>query len=324
MTQPIEPTTRTVHTNGVDLHLVEAGSGFPVVLCHGFPELAYSWRHQIPALAAAGYHVLAPDQRGYGASSRPERVEDYDIEQLTDDLVGLLDDIGAPKAVFVGHDWGAMVVWAMAQRHPDRVAGVVGMSVPFAPRGPMKPIELMKMVMGDNFFYMLYFQDPVVADADLSADVAHTMRGFLAGVSAGAPADDMAEMFGANDGRGLAERLPNPQVLPAWLSQDEVDTYVEAFTRTGFFGPTAWYANLDRNWERSEHLADTKITVPALFVTGSADPVGAMMPASVMDGWVTDLRGSISVEGAGHWVQQERPDDVNTALLEFLGALDLG
>lgn len=316
-------TTRTVHTNGVDLHLVEAGDGFPVVLCHGFPELAYSWRHQIPALAEAGYHVLAPDQRGYGRSTLPENVEDYDIEQLTDDMVGLLDDIGAPKAVFIGHDWGSNVVWAMAQRHPERVAGVVGMSVPFLPRGGMKPIELMKMVMGDRFFYILYFQDPVVADANLSADVTRTMRGFLAGLNADSPPEDLAEMLGENDGRGLAERLPQPEVLPAWLHQDELDTYIAEFTHTGFFGPTSWYANLDRNWERSEHLAETKVEVPALFIVGSTDPVLAMTPPSLMEGWVTDLRGSIYVEGAGHWVQQEKPAEVNAALLEFLGGLDL-
>ena len=320
----VTTTERTVHTNGVDLRVVEAGEGFPVVLCHGFPELAYSWRHQIPALADAGYHVVAPDQRGYGGSSRPTEVADYDLEHLTDDMVGLLEDLGAPKAVFVGHDWGANVVWGMAQRHPDRVAGVVGMSVPFLPRGPMPPTQLMKMALGDTFFYMLYFQDPAVADANMSADVAHTMRGFMAGLTTEAQPESLGDMLSPNDGRGLAERLPDVEVLPSWLSEEELATYVAAFEDSGFFGPTAWYANLDRNWERSEHLAETKVTVPALFITGAADPVLMMTPPSVMDGWVTDLRGSIQIEGVGHWVQQESPSEVNAALLDFLGGLDLG
>lgn len=317
-------TERTIATNGVDLRVFEAGpaDGFPVVLCHGFPELAYSWRHQLPALAEAGYHVLAPDQRGYGGSTRPDTVEAYEVRELCADICGLLDAVGAERAVVVGHDWGSIVAWSLAQRFPERFAGVVGMSVPFVPRAPMPPTQLLKMVMGDTFFYMLYFQDPVAADADLSADVRHTMRGFMAGLSPGADAD-MSAMLGPHDGRGLRERLPDPETLPDWLTEDELATYIANFEASGFFGPTAWYANLDRNWEHSEDLAETKVTIPAMFLTGSADPVVMMTPASVMDGWVTDLRASHSIEGAGHWVQQERPDEVNAALVAFLDSLDL-
>ena len=170
----VHPSTRErrVATNGIELHLVEAGpeDGHPVVLAHGFPELSYSWRHQIPALADAGYHVLAPDQRGYGRSDRPDAIEDYDIHHLTDDLLGVLDDIGAAKAVFVGHDWGSMVVGQMALLHPERMDGVVVMSVPLLPHGAMPPVQMMRQLFGDSFFYILYFQEPGVADRDLGAD----------------------------------------------------------------------------------------------------------------------------------------------------------
>ena len=172
-------TERVIETNGVQLHTVEAGeSGAPVVvLAHGFPELAYSWRHQIPALAAAGYHVLAPDQRGYGRTTRPADIAAYNVADLSADLIGLLDDVGADKAVFIGHDWGAPVVWGSAQLHPDRVAAVVGLSVPPVPRAQIPPTQAFRAIFGDNFFYMLYFQQPGVADAELAADPARTIPG---------------------------------------------------------------------------------------------------------------------------------------------------
>jgi pimeloyl-ACP methyl ester carboxylesterase len=308
---------RTVTTNGVDLHVVDAGEGPPVILAHGFPELAYSWRHQIPALAGAGYRVLAPDQRGYGRSSRPEAVEDYDILHLTDDLLGLLDDIGEERAVFVGHDWGAIVVWNMAVLHPERVAGVVGMSVPFIPRPPVAPTVAMRAVLGDAFFYMLYFQEPGVADAELGGDPARTMRRMLAADMSGRTEVDMTSMFAADD-RGFIDRMPEPDGLPAWLRQDELDHYIAEFERTGFTGPINWYRNLDRNWSLTEHVDGAHVTVPSLFVGGSADPVLMMSPPAGMDGWLDDDRGRILVEGAGHWVQQEDPAPVNEALLTFL------
>jgi pimeloyl-ACP methyl ester carboxylesterase len=317
---------RRVSTNGIELHLVEAGpaDGPTVVLCHGFPELAYSWRHQIPALADAGYHVLAPDQRGYGDSDRPEAIEDYDIHHLTDDLLGVLDDVGAEKAAFVGHDWGSMVVGQMALLHPERMTGVVAMSVPLLPRGPMSPIPLMRQVFGDSFFYILYFQEPGVADAELGADAGETMTRMLAGLSV--QVDDPADIAGlANpDGVGFVDRLPKPSALPDWLSQEELDHYIEVFTRTGFTGGINWYRNFDRNWETTPQLDGAHVTIPSAFITGSADPVNLMSPAAVMDGHVLDHRGNTIVEGAGHWVQQEAPDEVNAALLQFLGSLEGG
>jgi pimeloyl-ACP methyl ester carboxylesterase len=317
-------TSRTIATNGVDLHVTEAGEGYPVVFAHGFPELSYSWRHQVPAIAAAGYHAIAPDQRGYGRSSKPEPISDYDIVHLTDDLLGILDEMGEEQAVFVGHDWGSMVVWQMALLHPERVAGVCGMSVPFLPRGPMPPVQLMRQVFGDSFFYILYFQEPGVADAELGADAATTMRRMLAGLTV--PAEGTVDLAGlaAPDGRGFVDRMPEPEGLPDWLSQEELDHYSAEFARTGFTGGINWYRNFDRNWELTEHLAGAKVTVPSLFITGSADPVNIMSPAGIMDGWLEDHRGSHFIEGAGHWVQQEAADQVNAALITFLDSLDLG
>jgi pimeloyl-ACP methyl ester carboxylesterase len=309
---------RTVSTNGVELHVLDAGEGFPVVLAHGFPELAYSWRHQIPVLAQAGYRVLAPDQRGYGRSSAPASVDDYDILHLTDDLLGLLDDIGEERAVFVGHDWGSMVVWQMSLLHPERVAGVVGMSVPFIPRAPMPPLQLMRAAFGDNFFYILYFQEPGVADAELGRDPRDTMTRLLAGVrlpEGGAVADTG---LSAPDGAGFVDRLPKPDGLPDWLTQSEVDHYVEEFSRTGFTGGINWYRNFDRNWELTPQLDGAKVQAPSLFVGGALDPVLLMSPPDAFVEFLTDHRGNVLVDGAGHWVQQEKPTEVNAALLSFL------
>ena len=311
---------RTIAVNDVELHVLEAGDGVPVVLAHGFPELAYSWRHQIPVLAANGYHVLAPDQRGYGRSSRPHAVDAYDIGHLTGDLLALLDSIGAPQAVFVGHDWGAAVVWNLAVMAPERVAGVVGMSVPYLPRSPMRPTALMRELFAGVFFYILYFQELGVADRELSADTAKTMRRMLAGLprTEGELIDPTAA---ADDGRGFVDRIPEPVGLPDWLSPAELDHYIEEFSRTGFTGGLNWYRNLDRNWELTAHLAGAKVQVPSLFIGGRLDPVLLMSPPSGMDGWLEDHRGTVLVDGAGHWVQQEKPAEVNDALLRFLAEI---
>jgi pimeloyl-ACP methyl ester carboxylesterase len=314
---------RTISTNGVDLHVVEAGDdGAPVVLlCHGFPELSYSWRHQIPALAEAGYHVLAPDQRGYGRSSRPEKIEDYDIVNLTADACGVLDAVGAESAVFVGHDWGSMVVWQSALLHPERVRAVCGMSVPFSPRGPMPPTELMKMAFGDGFFYILYFQEPGVADANLGADPARTMRGMLAGLEVPEGQTLDASALAQPSGAGFVERLPQPEKLPAWLSEEELDHYVAEFSRTGFTGGINWYRNFDRNWKATEHLAGAHVTQPSLFIGGKLDPVLLMAPPTIGHDFLDDHRGDVIIDGAGHWVQQEKPAEVNDALLAWLKGL---
>ena len=307
---------RVVTGGGVELSVVDVGEGPPVVLAHGFPELAYSWRHQIPVFAQAGHRVLAPDQRGYGRSTRPDRIEDYDIVALTGDLLRVLDDVGQERGVFVGHDWGALVVWQLALLAPERVAGVVGMSVPFLPRGAMPPVQRMREAFADRFFYITYFQEPGVADEELGSDPARTMRRMLAGLSRPGGLSDAESS--ADDGRGFVERIPEPEGLPAWLSQDELDHYVSEFRRTGFTGAINWYRNMDRNWSLTEHLAGMAVTVPSLFIGGSEDPVLTMSPPSIQDGWLRDHRGTVIVDGVGHWVQQEAPGQVNAALLGFL------
>jgi pimeloyl-ACP methyl ester carboxylesterase len=305
----VTPTERSVDTNGVTLRITEAGErGAPVVvLAHGFPELAYSWRHQIPALAAAGYHVIAPDQRGYGGSSRPRAVEDYDIVALTGDLAGLLDDIGAERAVMIGHDWGSPVVCNFALLHPDRVAAVAALSVPPVPRASEPPTRIWRRLVGDSFFYILHFQEPGVADAQMARDVRDTMTRMVAMQGFTAPVTDLTES-------------PLP-ALPDWISADEFEHYVAAFERTGFTGPLNWYRNFDRNWELTEVTPARTITVPTLFLAGSADPVLTFTPRHRVHDVVTGDYREVLLDGAGHWLQQERPDEVNAALLEFLAGL---
>jgi len=301
------------------MHVAEQGEGPAVVLCHGFPELWYSWRHQIGALADAGFRVVAPDQRGYGATDRPEAIEDYDIIHLTDDLLGLLDALGEERAVFVGHDWGAPVVWDLAQRAPDRVRGVVGLSVPFRPRGETDPITVFEALFADTFFYMLYFQEPGVADADLGRDPRDTLSRFMSAISA----EGAANAFRAlpREGTRLADWLSDPGALPDWLAEKDLDYYATEFGRTGFTGGLNWYRNMRRNWEITEDLAQTKVVAPALFISGEQDPVAMMTSTADMDEWVPDLRGKVTIPATGHWTQQERPAEVNTALIGFLSGL---
>ncbi len=299
MTDPSPIAHRHVTANGIDLHVAELGEGPPVILCHGFPELWYSWRHQLPALAGAGFRALAPDLRGYGESSIPENVEDYDVLSVTADLIALLDEIGHEQAVFVGHDWGA-VVWQLALAHPQRVRAVVGMSVPFVPRAPAPPLELMRQAWGEDF-YIVWFQQPGMADRELARDVRRTLTATVAWGPGWAQGDDRARR-------------------PAWMSQEDLETYAETYERTGFTGGLNYYRNIDRNWRLTASLDGNRVEQPSLFITGSRDPVQAFMPTQAMEGWVTDLR-VVVVEGAGHWVQQERPGDVNGALLSFLDEL---
>lgn len=311
----ITPTTRLVDTNGVTLQVTEAGErGDPVVvLAHGFPELAHSWRHQIPALAAAGYRVLAPDQRGYGGSTRPAAIEDYNIAELTADIAGLLDDVGAQRAVLVGHDWGSPVATNFPLYYPDRVSAVAALSVPPIPRASAPPTQIWRHIFGDNFFYILYFQEPGVADAALNADVRASLQRMVALEGFTGPVDEMA-----------GQPLPP---LPDWLSTQEFDEYVRAFEVTGFTGPLNWYRNFDRNWELTDPaaggLAAHTITVPLLFLAGSADPVLGFTPRDRVTEVATGGYREVLLDGAGHWLQQERPDEVNAVLLEFLGGLDL-
>ncbi len=318
-------TERTIETNGVQLHTLEAGeAGAPVVvLAHGFPETSYSWRHQIPALAAAGYHVLAPDQRGYGRTTSPADIAAYNVVDLSADLIGLLDDVGAEKAVFVGHDWGSSVVWGTPLLHPDRVEAVVGMSVPPVPRSQVPPTKAFRSVFGDNFFYMLYFQEPGPADAELGADTRRTITRMLGGLTR---SDDPAAALRmiAPGPEGFIDRLPEADGLPAWITPDEIDHYVGEFDRTGFTGGLNWYRNLDRNWELMADPPAATIDVPAMFIGGTDDPVLSFMRPDRAPEVVTGRYREVLIDGAGHWVQQEKPDRVNELLLDFLSSLKTG
>ena len=299
--------------------MLEAGpaDGPAVVLTHGFPELAYSWRHQIPVLAAAGFHVLAPDQRGYGGSSRPERLEAYDIAALTGDVVGLLDAVGARRAAVVGHDWGAVVAWSTPLLHPDRVAAVAGLSVPPVPRPLTPPTEAFRRIFGDNFFYILYFQQPGPADAEMAADPHRSLRRMLGGMRA--PQDEASALRMLAPGpQGFIDRLGEPERLPDWLTTAELDHYVGEFSRTGFTGALNWYRNFDRNWEIMADPPARTIAVPALFVGGTADPVLNFTKTNRAREVVTGPYREVLLEGAGHWIQQERPAEINTELLNFL------
>jgi len=290
-----------VDVNGISLAVDEHGpaDGPLVVLLHGFPELGYSWRHQVGPLAAAGYRVLVPDLRGYGGSDAPPAVEDYAIDVLAQDVLGLLDHAGAERAVLIGHDWGADLAWKTAWLHPERVAAVAGISVPFAPPAPAPPLGLMRQGLGEDF-YMVWFQEPGVAEAALERDVRRTLATSKQWTAAWAAIED--------------DRPPTPP----FLTDDELAVYVDAYARTGFRGGLNWYRNLDRNWERTCHLTDRRIEMPALFLTGERDPVRRFMPSVVMQGWVTDLRVDAVIPEAGHWLQQQAPEAVNEHLLAWL------
>ena len=293
---------RRIATNGIELALQDEGEGPLIVLCHGFPELAYSWRAQIPALTAAGYRVIAPDMRGFGNSSVPSEVEAYDVITLCGDLCGVLDDVGEESAIFIGHDWGASVVWQLAVTQPERVRAVAGLSVPFVPRAPAAPIPIMRRHLGEDF-YIVWFQQSGVADAALASDVRRTLT----------TSRQWTAQWAEENGAEL-KRAP-------WISEEELAVYIEAFERTGFTGGLNWYRNIDRNWELTEPFAERRIEQPAMYLTGELDPVRRFMPAEAMHGWVNDLRAEIIVPGAGHWVQQQAPEAVNVALLEFLAGI---
>src|SRR6516165_10798507 len=309
----------------MELHVAVAGppDGRPVVLCHGFPELWYSWRHQLGALADAGYRVFAPDLRGYGGSTAPREVRDYGADALTGDLCGLLDHYGYEQAAFSGHDWGAMVVWEMGRLHPERVSSIYNMSVPYS-HAPGPPTEIFKSIFGDKFFYMLYFQQVGPPEAEFDADPRRYVRSMLysAGGEGMAQGPALLGDAPAEGTRFLDILRPAPDVLPAWLTEHDVDVYTEGLSRSGLFGPVSFYRNLDANWRRSKDLPASLYTMPTGFLTGSLDPVVIMQPGSIerMTDELPNFRGGTVVEGAGHWVQQERPAESNAAFLSFLAA----
>jgi pimeloyl-ACP methyl ester carboxylesterase len=332
------PPVQYAQVNGIRMAYYEAGPkgvGTPVVFSHGFPELAYSWRHQIKALAEAGRWVIAPDQRGYGLTDRPAPVEAYDIEHLTADLIGLIDHCGAEKAVWCGHDWGGFVVWQMALRYPERTAGVIGLNTPYTPRGSYDPIAVMRARMGPEM-YIVHFQTPGEADAALSKNTRNTMDFFLRRpIGAPTAPSDVPQAFsGDGESKGFAtERDPNgPSIFPLvrmvqaydpandrrpyFLTDDEFEVFVETFERTGFTGGINWYRNMTRNWQRSEAVP-TQVAVPSLMVMAEKDAVLPPSSADGMEAFIPDLEKRL-VTDSGHWTQQEEPEQVNRILIEWL------
>ena len=306
------------------MHVVEAGpDDAPVVLlCHGFPESWYSWRHQLRALSASGYRVIAPDMRGYGGTEAPADGSVYTVLHHVGDLVGLLDEMGVTRAVVVGHDWGAPVAWSAAAWRPDRFRAVVALSVPWSVPTPDPPVALMRSVFGDQWFYFLYFQEPGVAEAELDPSAAEFLRGFLHTLSGDAPGDALRGLLGG-EGSGMIDRLVQPDTQPAWLTDEDLAFYAGEFERTGFRGGLSWYRCADLTWELGRAWNDVRVHQPALFVAGERDAVLAMTSDAVaaMPTVVPGLRRSLILPGCGHWTQQERPDEVNEALLTFLADL---
>ena len=310
--------SRTIPVNGIEMFLLEQGEGPLVVLCHGWPELSYSWRHQVPALAAAGFHVVAPDMRGYGGTSAPEDINAYTLFDLVGDVVGLVDALGEKQAVVVGHDWGAAVAWHCAMFRPDIFTKVAGLSVPPPLRGRGRPLETLRQ-SGITNFYWQYFQPPGVAEAEFERDIATTMRVVLGGRRLSS--DPAAALF-IQDGKGFLGDPDLSRPLPKWLNEADLAHFTEAYTKSGFRGGLNWYRNLDRNWELTAPWQGAQIHQPSLFIAGSKDSVitgliGVKRVAD-MERVLPNLKGKIILEGAGHWVQQERPDEVNAALIDFL------
>jgi microsomal epoxide hydrolase len=305
----------------IQLSVHDAGSGPAVVLCHGFPELAYSWRHQFDALVAAGFRVIAPDQRGYGGSDRPEPIRAYDIHHLTSDLVGLLDVLGIERAVFAGHDWGGFVVWAMPLLHAERTAGVIGVNTPYLPRPPIPPLQLIRALVGGKIerHYIAWFQEPGVAEGVLDTRARLVFEKLMRrGVD---EASMQQRVLSDAEGPDMNpfRRLEGVETLgEALLSPAELETYVSTYTRTGFRGGINWYRNFDRNWETAPEVGVAKLELPCLMVTAQWD--WALRPefAAGMPALVADLEMK-QIAHCGHWTQQEKPAELNRILADWLG-----
>lgn len=308
--------SRTLSANGIEMFIREAGQGPLVLLCHGWPELSYSWRHQIEPIAAAGYHVVAPDMRGFGQTSAPAEIGAYSIFDMVGDMVALVSALGEKQAVIIGHDWGAPVAWHAALFRSDIFAAVAGLSVPPPFRGRGRPLETLRKDGIDNFYWQ-YFQTPGVAEAEFERDVAFTMRAVVTrGFS-----DPAASLF-IQPGKGFLGDPTSERLLPDWITEDDLSVFTETYRKSGFRGGLNWYRNIDRNWELTAPWQGARIYQPSLFIAGANDSVvkGMIGAKRVLDmeRVLPNLTRKLIIDGAGHWIQQERPAEVNAALLEFL------
>jgi pimeloyl-ACP methyl ester carboxylesterase len=322
---PVQLNHRLESVNDVRIHCVEAGDGPLVLLVHGFPESWYSWRHQLPALAAAGFRAVAIDVRGYGRSSAPPEIDQYRMMRLVADNVALVQALGESQAVIVGHDWGAPIAWTSAMLRPDVFRGVAGLSVPFNAPGATRPLTAFRAMGGDDEFYIEYFQQPGRAEAEIELDVRSWLLGFYFTASGDAPPPDRALGTMATVARGgkLRDRFRYPDVMPGWLSAEDLDVYAGEFERSGFTGGLNRYRNVERDWEDLAAFRGRVIEVPAMFIGGDRDGP-TMWGAPAIERFPTTLprlHRSIILPGCGHWTQQERPAEVNEALLDFLGSL---
>jgi pimeloyl-ACP methyl ester carboxylesterase len=319
-----------VEANGISIHTVSMGEGPLVVFCHGFPESWYSWRHQLPAVAAAGFRAVAMDMRGYGKTSAPGAVDAYSMSHLVGDVVGVVNAVGAEQAVVVGHDWGAPVAWYSTLMRPDLFRAVAALSVPYIPPFSLPEgltmNDLMRAGAGDREFYRLFFQEPGVAEADLEFDVDRSVRGFLYSISGDIVTDGIHPTgwdghFPA--GQGMAEQLVVPATLPSWLTEDDVAFYVAELSASGFRGGLNWYRNINALPAVLGPFAGRVIEAPVLYLAGEYDLIAGNTPEAIaaLPSAVPGLRSLQILPGAGHWLQQERPQEVNAALVDFLTTL---
>jgi pimeloyl-ACP methyl ester carboxylesterase len=314
---------RFIDTNGIKMHIAEQGQGPLVILCHGFPECWYSWRHQLSALASAGFYAVALDLRGYGQTDQPESVEAYSMFNIVGDIVGLVHALNQERAIIVGHDWGATVAWHCALLRPDIFNALALLSVPYRCRSweSGHPTTMLKRIAGEQQFYILYFQEPGKAEAELEADVRKTISMLLYSASGDAPPEkrwrylfDKSEKF--------IDTLSEPSKLPAWLTEQDLDYFTNEFERTGFRGGLSYYRNMDTNWDNTSFLSGAKLHQPALFVGGEVDPTIALNRDvfNAMERTVPNLRKKVLLPNAGHWIQQECPLEVNELLIEFFNS----
>ena len=311
-----------VTANGIRIHLAEQGTGPLVLLCHGFPEGWYSWRDQLAALAAAGYHAVAPDMRGYGRTEAPPEISAYNILDIVGDVVGLVTTLGEKQAIIIGHDWGANIAWHAALFRPDVFPAVAALSVPFRQRGPAPPLYMLRKA-GQLNHYWFQFQEPGVAEAQFERNPRASLRRMLYSISGDAPRE--TRELTLQPGKGWLANTLDPEHLPAWLTEADLDHMAAEFSRSGFRGGLNWYRNIDRNWELTAPWAGASIHQPALFIAGSLDPIitssSGAAAVQALPRAVPGLRRTLLVEGAGHFIQQERPQIVNEALIEFLRGL---
>lgn len=308
------PIPHKVRANGIDLSVHELGSGPPIILLHGFPELAYSWRHQLPALAAAGYRAIAPDQRGYGGSGKPQGVAEYTVQKLIDDVLGLMQAYGVEKCLFAGHDWGALLLWHMALSHADKIAGMVILNVPFYASPAEDPIHLMRKRLGESF-YIVNFQDSDEADRRFAEDVPHffdiMMRRHQITRARFEQLPTERKVLSLLTAVAREESGGEPLLTPA-----ERETFIRAFEAGGFTGPINWYRNWSRNWESYRHLPQM-IGVPTLFIGAVDDVIVSLQHIEAMRPRVRDLEVQM-IDDCGHWTQQEQPQRVNELMLDWL------